>query len=357
MAFKHFRRAREIGVAALLSALLLSGCAVTPQPTATVQPIVQATILPATAIPPILAPGTTVPPMTTPLPTLPPAATALPTVIPPTPAPAQPMTTPPLGEWTNFVGAGRRWSINYPANTLTPLDMGGGLIVFISQDRGYFLAVDSRPGVQNGDPAALRVRAAEALTQIYVSRPATIIPLSQTDTPWQTGVSFATTLGSEGTAAYYNSAEHGVPWVYGTLYGYRAGGSSMLRETLYQSLATLQLTPLTDGVPVTGPQDPDAAATALVGLLDALMRDGDPMPFLAQPLIEASANGQPYTRALGLSADPLQDYSVATPSQTTGLEGSLLVSATLHYPGRSETWTFNVVAEGAAWKVYSTIVP
>lgn len=97
MVIKSFRRARELSVAALLGALLLSGCAVTAQPSPTAQAPVQATSLPAT-VAPTSAPGAAVPTTATLLPTLPPAATAFPTAIPPT----APSTLAPLlgPDWT-----------------------------------------------------------------------------------------------------------------------------------------------------------------------------------------------------------------------------------------------------------------
>jgi hypothetical protein len=135
-----------------------------------------------------------------------------------------------------------RWSISYPANLLSPAGVSDGLMVFISKDRGFFVAVDSRD-TATVDPDALRARAKAALTQIYGSRPATIDALEQTDVPWQAGVRFATAKGSEGTAVYTVDGPAGHQWTYGLIYGYKTQGSQQLRETLYQTIAKLQLNP------------------------------------------------------------------------------------------------------------------
>ncbi len=103
-------RVKTIGVAALLGALLLSGCAVTAQPSPTAQPTAQATSLPATVAPPTAAPGTAGPATPTP----PAAATVIaptavpPTVVPPTVVPptARPGLAPLLGPEWRILGQG-----------------------------------------------------------------------------------------------------------------------------------------------------------------------------------------------------------------------------------------------------------
>lgn len=113
MNIRPLRRAREIGAAALLTALLLTGCAVTAQPSPTALPTlptVQATNLPATVVPTTAAPGTAVPPR----PTLPPRATAAPpTVAPPTAVPptARPGLAPLLGPEWRVLGQGDLYGV------------------------------------------------------------------------------------------------------------------------------------------------------------------------------------------------------------------------------------------------------
>ena len=73
-------------------------------------------------------------------------------------ATSAPTAVPDPAQWTEYRDTLGRWSISYPANVLSPVEIDDGLIVFISQDRGFFVGVDSRAS-DNAHAEALRARA------------------------------------------------------------------------------------------------------------------------------------------------------------------------------------------------------
>jgi hypothetical protein len=284
---QYMARCAAVGLLLALTACGSSTAANIPTSTPGAASVPVATAA-ATAQPaPTAAAATTAQPAPTAVvaPTSAPAATAAPTAVP---EPAQ---------WTEYRDALGRWMISYPANVLSPVDIDDGLIVFISQDRGFFVGVDSRAS-DSADAEVLRARATKALTQIYSSRPKTITKLEQTDAPWQAGVRFATAKGSEGIAVYTLAGSEGGKWAYGMIYGYKTAGSPKLREALEQTIAKLQLNPPTAGsansaqdLPVEVQQPiVDAAFAALrargeraklaIGLVDVT---GDRAAVLARP--------------------------------------------------------------------------
>jgi hypothetical protein len=110
-------------------------------------------------------------------PTLAPLAQPAPTEPAPNRSPA------PATGWTDYADPQGRWRVSYPASLLTPQDLGNGLVIFISADRGHFVGIDS--GLARGAPddPGLCERAAQALATIYSIRPATITPLAALDAP------------------------------------------------------------------------------------------------------------------------------------------------------------------------------
>jgi len=253
--------------------------------------------------------------------------------------------------WGDYSAPDGTWRIAYPTNVYTPLDMGSGLVIFISQDRGHFVGVDSRSGAAG--IAAMQARAAEALAQIYTQRPAQIAPLAQTDFPWQAGVTFTTAKGSTGTAVYQVDASAGAPITYGLIYGFKPDGPTDLREGLYQMAAQLELTPGRGGAP--RPQDPDPGTTAVAGLLSGWMGGQDVRPYLGHELRAQADAGRPLDQLLGLHPVELVNYSISAPAQTPERDGQYVIPAVLDYRGFNEIRYFVVGLEGHEWKILGTM--
>ena len=119
-----------------------------------------------------------------------------------------------------------QWSVEYPSDLLHPEDLGNGVTVFISQDRGIVAAVDSY--VAEGDAYGntgedLRNRARGTLARIY-GRP--VDEENIVTAPggrWATGITFTTERGSKGEALYEQRGRaQGSYRVNGFLFGYKA---------------------------------------------------------------------------------------------------------------------------------------
>jgi hypothetical protein len=142
---------------------------------------------------------------------------------------------PPSGLAT-YVHPSGAWSVRYPADLLQPEDMGNGLTIFISQDRGTVAAIDSYVASGNayGNTGEdLRNRARDTLERVYGR------PVNETDiiarpaAPWETGVSFTTERGSKGEALYEQRGRHqGQLRVNGFLIGYKASTEAESRPRL-----------------------------------------------------------------------------------------------------------------------------
>jgi hypothetical protein len=137
---------------------------------------------------------------------------------------------------SNYTSPDGAWSIQYPAGLLHPEDLGDGTIVFISNDRSTFAAVDSYiyPGSAFGNTGEeLRNRARDTLARIY-GRPVNETGIiQQPGGRWQTGVSFSTDKGSQGAAFYEQRGwQKGNNRVNGFLYGYRSASPMASSQVL-----------------------------------------------------------------------------------------------------------------------------
>jgi hypothetical protein len=137
-----------------------------------------------------------------------------------------------LSTYTSPDGA---WSIQYPSGLLHPENLGDGTIIFISDDRSTFAAVDSYiyPGSAFGNTGEeLRNRARDTLARIY-GRPVNETGIiQQPGGRWQTGVSFSTERGSQGAAFYEQRGWPGNNRVNGFLYGYKAANPMVSPQLL-----------------------------------------------------------------------------------------------------------------------------
>lgn len=150
-------------------------------------------------------------------------------------------------QWTPYRAADGRWSIEYPADALSPEDLGNGVTIFISRDRSTFVAVDSYAAAGKTGRSDLHARAKRALARIYGAAPRSIQPLSQFAPPWEAGVSFATAKGSQGAALYLVEGHEAGAWGYGALFGFKATSSEAQRDLVYQTLARLQIASIPAG--------------------------------------------------------------------------------------------------------------
>lgn len=129
-------------------------------------------------------------------------------------------------ELTTYTDAGGGWTIQYPADLWYPERLDDDVIIFISDDRTSFVAVDSYDEVASryGNTGEnLRNRARDTLAMIYgrpVEETGIVWPAPD---GWQTGVTFATDRGSEGEAVYRQPLEVQPAFrVYGVLYGFKS---------------------------------------------------------------------------------------------------------------------------------------
>jgi hypothetical protein len=115
-----------------------------------------------------------------------------------------------------------------------------------------------------------------------------------------------------------------------------------------------QLTPIPSADPVAGPQDPDPATIAVVGLLDAWMRGEDVRPYLALNLRAEAEAGRPLDQILGLHPITLEHYAVGAPISRPEQTGFSVIPALLSYQGFSEERRFTVIVEGHEWRISAT---
>lgn len=135
------------------------------------------------------------------------------------------------------------WSIQYPQRLLQREGLTDNIILFISDDRTTFAAVDTYQ--PNGDEygqagEGLRARAQNTLNQIYGKQVTLTGTQPSLEEPWEVGVSFTTDLGSTGQAVYTQRGRNeGDYRVYGFLYGHKQGLDSMMRPMLEAAKASL----------------------------------------------------------------------------------------------------------------------
>lgn len=135
------------------------------------------------------------------------------------------------------------WSVQYPHRLLQREGLTDNIIIFISEDRTTFAAVDTyQPeGDEYGQAGeGLQARAQKTLNQIY-GKQVTLTGTQPTlQEPWEVGVSFTTDLGSIGQAVYtQRGRSEGDYRVYGFLYGHKQGLDSMMRPMLEAVKASL----------------------------------------------------------------------------------------------------------------------
>ncbi len=147
----------------------------------------------------------------------------------------RPAAEPPKANLTTYTSRDGAWSVQYPANLLHPEDLGGGTIVFISQDRSAGVAVDSyldQGNAYGNTGEGLRNRARDTLARIYGRRVTETGVLDQPGGRWEVGLGFRSDGGSLGEAVYeQRGRQQGIYRVNGVLYGYK-GGSNNAASTL-----------------------------------------------------------------------------------------------------------------------------
>ncbi len=128
------------------------------------------------------------------------------------------------------------WSIAYPASLFQVEDLGEGVIVFISADRGTVAAIDTylAEGNAYGNTGEdLRNRARDTLERIYSQPPNESDIIMEPERPWETGVLFTTYGGSKGEAVYeQRQRDRGDLRVHGFLYGYKADAEATMLPLL-----------------------------------------------------------------------------------------------------------------------------
>lgn len=142
--------------------------------------------------------------------------------------------------------------------------------------------------------------------------------------------------------------------------GTRPDGAGILRLQFVDSLPPLakpvltEPTPAPSATPAAGPQDPDPATIAVVGLLDAWMRGEDVRPYLALNLRAEAEAGRPLDQILGLHPITLESYAVGAPISRPEQTGFYVIPALLSYQGFSEERLFTVTVEGHEWRISAT---
>lgn len=160
------------------------------------------------------------------------------TVLAETPAvsPTMETTTVTPTDLTNYTHPDGLWSIAYPAGLFQVEDLGEGVIVFVSADRGTVAAIDTylAEGNAYGNTGEdLRNRARDTLERIYSRPPNESDIIMEPERPWETGVLFTTYGGSKGEAVYeQRRRDHGDLRVHGFLYGYKADAETTMLPLL-----------------------------------------------------------------------------------------------------------------------------
>lgn len=164
-------------------------------------------------------------------------------------------------------------------------------------------------------------------------------------------------------AAQYAPVSHALAVGFdGAVYalGTRPDGAAILRLQFVDSLPPLANpvptapTSAPSATPAAGPQDPDPATMAVVGLLDAWMRGEDVRPYLALNLHAEAETGRPLDQILGLHPITLDSYAVGAPRSRPEQTGFYVIPATLSYQGFSEERRFTVTVEGHEWRISAT---
>lgn len=125
---------------------------------------------------------------------------------------------------TTYTHSDGSWSVQYPADLLMPKNLGGGVVIFISLDRGTVASVDSyvATGNEYGNTGEdLRNRARDTLARIY-GQPVNETRVLAGSGRFDTGVAFTTDKGSKGEALYDQELQTGDNRVNGFLFGYKA---------------------------------------------------------------------------------------------------------------------------------------
>lgn len=135
-------------------------------------------------------------------------------------------------ELATYTDEDGQWEIQYPGDLWHAERLNDSVVIFISEDRTTFVAVDTyiETASHYGNTGEnLRNRARDTISLIYGR------PIEQTEVisaaadGWQTGVTFVTDRGSEGEAVYRQPTEV-QPYfrVYGFLYGYKAKDADIM---------------------------------------------------------------------------------------------------------------------------------
>jgi hypothetical protein len=241
---------------------------------------------------------------------------------------------------TTYTDPDGQWSVQYLSSLLHVEQLGEGVVLFISQDRHTFAAVDSfvAPGDAFGKSGeGLRTRARATLARIY-GRPVNQIEeqieeFALPGTRWEIGIGFTTERGSHGGALYeQRGRDRGDFRVTGFLYGAKADDASVLPPLLAAMRDTFTVKATSAGGPASSTHISDLdrareALTAYAALLHA-RRYSEAIQYYGGSY-EVLSGGNPDT--------PPTEYARLFEQACTGLDICLRIRSIVHAEAVSPT--------------------
>lgn len=158
------------------------------------------------------------------------------TTTPATRSAPTPNNNTPVSDLVTYTDKKFRWQVMYPAKTLSAQQFNENVVIFISADRGTFVAVEyyTESASRYGNTGEnLRNRARDTVDAIYGTPVNFAGIIDRPPKLWTTGFAFTTDKGSKGEAIYKQPTSIQPSFnVYGVIFGYKVNTEEQMLPIL-----------------------------------------------------------------------------------------------------------------------------